>query len=489
VLSQPTPRSADAAQTSPIAIEPVHLAWDQLPPAENLQQRAETPTADNAVLDELSSEAQIIQSPPLVDQAGSKGSATSPPTTQEAEASHSSTDDSHASVLRIPCIHDLAGGAPTDSIPAGSQLATISLPTNGDELATVVSDADNSAESWLAQAQQAATGAESTEELSAVIELCDRGLHCTPTAEQLSSLRLLSAWAHNRRGEIRSDSQHPDAAIQDFQTAISMDPHCSLAIHNRAVSLAQRNQYAAALRDFNRVIELNPGLAVAYRNRAELLAALGRMQEAVADYNQAIASLPEDASLLRARARAYQRLGDFADATADVDRAIQLSPHDPETLTQRGRLAAEQGKFEQALEDFRGAIAIDANWAEAYRCLAWLQATSPDHRFRNPQNAIESAEHAAKLSDPDDYLVLDTLAAANASAGHFDQAINFQQKALAAVPRDLSPPLEERLDMYQHGKAYSGNLARGPVRTVSHETPASDQSTTRPSPVSRQTPR
>ena len=168
---------------------------------------------------------------------------------------------------------------------------------------------------------------------------------------------------------------------------------------------------------------------------------------------------------------------------------FELAPHDPETLAQHGSLAAEQGKFEQAVEDFRRAIAIDANWADAYRSLAWLQATCPDRHFRNPQKAIESAEHAAKLSDPDDYMVLDTLAAADASAGHFDQAINFQQKALAVVPRDLSTPLEERLDMYQHGKAYSGNLTRGPVRTVSHKAPTSDQPATRPSPTSRQTPR
>ena len=90
-----------------------------------------------------------------------------------------------------------------------------------------------------------------------------------------SSLRKLAAWAHNRRGELSADAQRPDEAIHDFQVAISLDPTCSLAIHNRAVSLAQRNQYAAALRDFNRVIELNPGLAVAYRNRAELQCCAG----------------------------------------------------------------------------------------------------------------------------------------------------------------------------------------------------------------------
>src|SRR5207302_9569176 len=103
-----------------------------------------------------------------------------------------------------------------------------------------------------------------------------------PDNKLSTSLRRLAAWAHNRRGELESDAGRNDESLNDFQVAISLDPNCSLAIHNRAVTLAQQNQFAASLRDFNRVIELNPGLAVAYRNRAELLAALGRMEEAVA---------------------------------------------------------------------------------------------------------------------------------------------------------------------------------------------------------------
>jgi tetratricopeptide (TPR) repeat protein len=267
-----------------------------------------------------------------------------------------------------------------------------------------------------------------------------------------------------------------------------MDPNCSLAIHNRGVTFAQRNQFAAALRDFNRVIELNPGLAVAYRNRAELLAALGRMEEAIADYTRAMSSLPEDASLLRARAHAYQRMGDFAHATADVNRAIQLAPHDPELITQRGSLAAEQGKFEQARDDFRSAIATDSTWADAYRSLAWLQATCSDPRYRDAQQALAHAEQAAKLLPEDDYLILDTLAAANACSGNFGNAIDLQEKAIAAAPRDLSTPLEERLALYQGNKAFTSSPARNQVRTVSHEVPARG-ATSQPSPASRQLPR
>ncbi|HEX4415941.1 MAG TPA: tetratricopeptide repeat protein, partial [Lacipirellulaceae bacterium] len=320
-------------------------------------------------------------------------------------------------------------------------------------------------------AQDAAAAAETPEELTAVINLCDQGLQAVPPAGVQASLRRLSAWAHNRRGEILADAQRPDDAVNDFRAAISLDPKCSLAIHNRGVTLAQRNQYGAALRDFNRVIELNPGLAVAYRNRAELLAALGRMEEAIVDYNQAVSSLPEDPALLCARARAYQRIGNFAHATADVNRAIQLSPHDPELITQRGNLAAEQGKFEQAQNDFQSAISADPSCADAYRSLAWLQATCSNARYRSAEQSLANANQAAKLFAADDYLALDTLAAATARSGDFQNATSLEEKAIASAPRELTTPLEERRTLYQHNEAFMTAPVKSEVHTVSHETP------------------
>ncbi len=483
VLSQPLPQPA----------EPAHLAWDQLPPAESLRQlaAAQHPT-DPALMDRLAGQDQIIHVTPTplaqpiwvntdLDQAIAPESSQN----RSGLAHFAESSEQHVPVpLSADSNQITSAFAIIDSADSA-----ISPVAREDDLPTIVSDCEDTPESWLAQAQDAATRAESAEDLSTVIDLCDRGLHGTPSAKLLSSLRRLSAWAYNRRGEMVADAQRPDDAIQDFQVAISMDSTCSLAIHNRAVTLAQRNQFAAALRDFNRVIELNPGLAVAYRNRAELLAALGRMEEAVADYDRAIASLPDDAALHRARAHAYQRLGNFAHATADINRAIQLAPHDPDALTQRGNLAAEQGKFAQAQEDFQQALAIDSNWAEAYRSLAWLQATSPDRRYRNADQALASAQQAAQRSSPDDYLILDTLAAAHACRGHFDQAIELQQKAVAAAPRDLSTPLEDRLALYQRGQAYSGTPAPSDVRTISHETTTTQPTTPRPSPTEQLLPR
>lgn len=485
---------------------PVHLGWDQLPPGEALRRQVQSqgePT-DPTFFDRLTASdptirfnptpltqpglviaepPQIVPLPPVA--------ANSPAPFEEPKSAAAIPVQAPEAVPANQIIAKSGQMSKAFDIDPSEQKLTpasaIVLPKAEDELQMMISDDAETAEDWLALAQDTATDAVSAEELAAVIESCDRGIHLKPPAKLLASLRKLSAWGHNRRGELLADAQQSDEAIKDFQAAITMDANCSLAIHNRAVTLAQRNQFAAALRDFNRVIELNPGLAVAYRNRAELLSALGRTEEAVADYSRAIETLPEDPSLLLARARGYQRIGDFAHATADINRAVELSPDDPDTITQRGNLAAEQGKFASAKEDFQKAVQLDANWGEAYRSLAWLSATCPQQQFRDPQEAVAMAKQAAQLSGPDDYLVLDTLAAAHASARQFEQAVKFEEQALAAAPRDSSTPLEQRLAMYRNGQDFTAAPAKSAVRTASHEsTEPKTKSGPRPSPMPRQ---
>ncbi len=471
-----------SAMLSPPPGEPLHSTWDQLPPAEDLRNRAATrgKETDPTFYARLASPPSSIQFTPK-------------PLTQptwltgiDEELPHESNPmQVDAAVFDVPLnapsfASQTAAVSPVPRIDQSEQV-TSPLPINATDTSlakadvspAIISNCVDTPEGWLEQAQQAAKSANSLEELAAVIELCDRGMRGGPDEKQSALLRRLSAWARNRRGEIQADAGHADEALNDFQTAISLDSNCSLAIHNRAVTLAQQNQFSAALRDFNRVIELNPGLAVAYRNRAELLAALGLMDKAVRDYNQAIESLPNDAQLYRGRAYAYQQLGKFSKAMTDFDRAIEIAPGDSDAITQRGNLAAEQGNYDQAIADFQQAIAKNPNWAEAYRSLAWLEATCPIANFQNPQQAIAAAEQAAKLAPANDYLILDTLAAAHASAGHFDKACELQQRALASAPPETAPSLEQRLALYRHGRAFRNVSAhaatKAPAVKVSDE--------------------
>src|SRR5262249_31402123 len=121
---------------------------------------------------------------------------------------------------------------------------------------------------------------------------------------------------------------------------------------------------------------------------------------------------------------------------------------------------------------FRQAISKDPNWAEAYRSLAWLEATCPNPTFQNPQEAIATAERAAKLAQTADYLILDTLAAAHASAGRFDKASEIQRQAVACAPPEMASSLRQRFDLYRSGRAFRNTCPSGGDRDTFDEPPA-----------------
>jgi tetratricopeptide (TPR) repeat protein len=478
--------SAEAPRTS-------GTAWNQLPPIEELvaanaaRQKSNdpvhTPEQGSSIRFAPQSLAQpawvtqpidAIQPSPPTDEAAASESINNDPfdvPINEApvnESQPSTIDLTPAPIELPPSPIELPPPATiTDGLPEAQK--TPSPPGNVNLLPMVISDYSDSPEGWFAQAQQLAQTAESIDELAKIIELCQQALAQAPPTELAGPLRRLAGWAHNRCGELQIEQGLEAEAVRNFQVAISLDPNCSLAVHNRAVTLAQRNETEAALRDFNRVIELNPGLSVAYRNRAELLASLGRFNEAVSDYTRAIDGLPEVAELYRARGIALQRLGMFERAVADLDHAIQLAPNDADAYTQRGNLAAESGEFERAASDLRRAIEINPKWADAYRSLAWLHATCPDAAFRDPQQAIAAAEEAAKLSPPTDCFALDALAVAHASAGNFENAARLTEQAIASAPPDYVELLRQRLNLYQQGQPFI-NQPAGAVRAASHET-------------------
>ena len=110
-----------------------------------------------------------------------------------------------------------------------------------------------------------------------------------------------------------------------------------------------------------------------------------------------------------------------------------------DTFTHRGNVYAELGDYNRATDDFQHALELNSNCADAYRSLAWLEATCPDERFRDPQQAVAAAERAAKLSPQGDCFVLDALAAAYASAGNFEAPSTTKSRRWPSPPK-ASPP-------------------------------------------------
>jgi len=99
--------------------------------------------------------------------------------------------------------------------------------------------------------------------------------------------------------------------------------------------------------------------------------------------------------------------------------------------------------------------AAESGQAEAYNDYAWLLATSKYDDLRNGDLAFDQASKAVNLEPRATFL--DTLAAAYAELGDFDQAVITQRQALATITEqddEIRDDLEQRLQYYERGEAW-----------------------------------
>jgi tetratricopeptide (TPR) repeat protein len=320
-----------------------------------------------------------------------------------------------------------------------------------------------------AKTKTAATVADFTE----VIGLCEQARAADPSPTTADYTNRLQAWICNRRGEVyveqaaaladNGEVEKADEldtlALADFETAVKLDPTHWKAVHNRGVSNAQLGEYDKAVRDFDRVIQLKPDYANAWFNRGEIRYEQGNLEQAVSDYNQVVRLSPADAGARTSRGHAYFQLRRFREALDDYNQAVTLDASNSDAYANRADAYQSLGQWEQAAADYRRAMELDAGSARAHQSAAWLMATCPDVRFRNAQSALQSAQKAVELLEEDDYQFLDTLAAAYASAGRFDDAKTTINNALKLAPESAAGPLRQRLTLYEQGQPFRQGAA------------------------------
>jgi Tfp pilus assembly protein PilF len=121
------------------------------------------------------------------------------------------------------------------------------------------------------------------------------------------------------------------------------------------------------------------------------------------------------------------------------------------------------GQPELALRDLREAVRLMPKDPTANNSLAWFLATCPEERFRNGTEAVSATTKACELSQWERSGSIDTLAAAYAEVGDFDQATKYEKQSIDA---SLSPKkreeYEKRLALFQQRKPFRDELIGSP---------------------------
>lgn len=339
----------------------------------------------------------------------------------------------------------LPNNEPAATPPAAFQgampIASAAVPlTPADRLAT--------------QAHDLSVNAQTEQDYTQVAAFCQKVLASQPNSATAKFAQNLLAWSLNRRGQLKAEAGRDDEAIADFAAAVHADPACWRAIHNRGVLLAQAGQFEKAFDDFSNTIRLNPQFAKAYSNRAALLLIADRLDAALKDYHQCIELDPNLAVAQRGCGRVCQLLGQMDEALTHYDTAIHLAPDDSFAAACRADLLTDLGKYADAASEYDRALQLDSKSVQSLTGSAWLLATCPDDAIRNPGLAMERAQTAIEIGGDNDALNLDTLAAAQASAGNFEAAMATVHKAIKLAPEEERGAYHDRLLLYEKAKPF-----------------------------------
>jgi tetratricopeptide (TPR) repeat protein len=214
---------------------------------------------------------------------------------------------------------------------------------------------------------------------------------------------------------------------------------------DEAMDAQGKGDLTAALAKWEKALEFDPADARANNGMGIALGMSGKADEAVPYFRKAVAAQGDffeayyNLGLILSK---ENKLNEAADAWANV---VRIRPKFAQGHEDLGYALYMEAKFSDSLSQLKMAIDEDPNRAFALRVAANLLATCPDSAVRNGSEAVALADKAKQLSQGKDPSVLDTLSAAYAETGQFEEAIAEEEQAVGLSEREGNSSLESRL--------------------------------------------
>ncbi|MCK6458074.1 MAG: tetratricopeptide repeat protein, partial [Phycisphaerae bacterium] len=162
------------------------------------------------------------------------------------------------------------------------------------------------------------------------------------------------------------------------------------------------------------------------------------------------------------------------DAADLLRRAVDLAPQHPGVLNNLAILYVRLDRWKDAIDMMKRAAELAPDELGLLGNLAWALATSPDPKARDGAAAARIAEDLCRRTSQRHPQALDTLAAACAELGRFDEAASAARRAIdaarAAGANAYAEEIRLRLKLYESNRPY-----RQPRAAPTTSSPATTQ--------------
>jgi tetratricopeptide (TPR) repeat protein len=242
------------------------------------------------------------------------------------------------------------------------------------------------------------------------------------------------------------------AALVAANRAIEINPNCATAYNYLGLALQDKKDLPAAVAALQTAVALDPGNSSPCWNLGDLFRHQGNAAAAADAYRKAAERLGTAAGF-RKLGGYLRDLKDHPGCVTAFQRAIEVEPEDFLARHCLGEVLQMQGQYaeaEKALEP----IKAQPTSVPGYESLARLLATCPDDKVRDGKRAVQYATIACERTGWKNPSCVDTLAAAYAEVGQFEEAARYQTRALddPGLKSDLRAAATQRLELYRKRK-------------------------------------
>jgi len=232
------------------------------------------------------------------------------------------------------------------------------------------------------------------------------------------------AWIQERFAKALEQAGDIGAAIYHYSSALELDPTSATVARKLGELHYSRQEWQEAILAIEKSLALNPDDAKGHYRLAQLLARVGRPDEAKTHFEVALAKNPGNAL-------AHFGFAAFLESSQEVKEATLL---------------------------YRKGLSLQPENHLAKNNLAWILSTSYDEEVRNPKAGLALARELNKATGNKVVNILDTLGAAEAAAGNYEEAVAISlrtiRKAEADGSQKMLEDLNKRLKIYQGKQPY-----------------------------------